>query len=144
VLDDIDRARDHGELEGGFRSVGEALEATVEKLGLQRFGAVGETFDPTVHEALMHSYSGDVTEPTCVQVLQPGYRFGDRVVRPARVAVAEPTEPPAGPVASDAAGEGREAGEAVSGSAAGSAGGGVASAGNSAATTDDSTATTKE
>jgi len=95
VLDDIGRARDHGELEGGFRSVGEALEATVEKLGLQRFGAAGEPFDPTVHEALMHSYSADVTEPTAVQVLQPGYRFGDRVVRPARVAVAEPEAAPA-------------------------------------------------
>jgi molecular chaperone GrpE len=93
VLDDIGRAREHGELEGGFKSVGEALEVTVEKLGLQRFGTAGETFNPTVHEALMHSYSSDVTEPTCVQVLQPGYRFGDRVVRPARVAVAEPKEP---------------------------------------------------
>jgi molecular chaperone GrpE len=99
VLDDIGRARDHGELEGGFRSVGEALEAVVEKLGLARFGTVGEPFDPMVHEALMHSYSGEVTEPTCVQVLQPGYRFGDRVVRPARVAVAEPEAIPAVPVA---------------------------------------------
>jgi molecular chaperone GrpE len=90
VLDDIGRARDHDELEGGFKSVGEALEQTVEKLGLQRFGAPGDPFDPTVHEALTHTTSAEVTETTCVQVFQPGYRIGDRVVRPARVAVADP------------------------------------------------------
>ena len=90
VLDDIGRARDHGELEGGFKSVGEALEAIVEKLGLERFGEPGEPFDPNVHEALMHQHSPDVTEPTAVQILQPGYRIGERVVRPARVAVADP------------------------------------------------------
>ena len=90
VLDDIGRARDHGELEGGFKSVGEALEAIVEKLGLVRFGTPGEPFDPTVHEALTHTQSPDVTETTCVEVYQPGYRIGDRVVRPARVAVADP------------------------------------------------------
>jgi molecular chaperone GrpE len=90
VLDDIGRAREHGELEGGFKSVADALEATVEKLGLSRFGEAGEPFDPTVHEALTHTHSAEVTEPTCVQVFQPGYRLGDRVVRPARVAVADP------------------------------------------------------
>jgi molecular chaperone GrpE len=92
VLDDIGRAREHGELEGGFRSVAESLEAAVTKLGLERYGDAGEPFDPNVHEALMHSYSADVSEPTCVQVLQPGYRLGERVLRPARVAVAEPEE----------------------------------------------------
>ncbi len=90
VLDDIGRAREHGELEGGFKSVAESLESIVAKLGLVRFGQKGELFDPTVHEALMHSYSREVSEPTCVEILQPGYRFGERVVRPARVAVAEP------------------------------------------------------
>ena len=92
VLDDIGRARDHGDLNGGFRSVGEALEATTTKLGLVRFGEPGDVFDPTVHEALMHEYSDEVKVPTCTQVLTPGYRFGNRVLRPARVAVAEPTE----------------------------------------------------
>ena len=92
VLDDIGRAREHGELEGGFKSVGEALEQMVERLGLQRFGAAGDPFDPTVHEALTHSHSAEVTEPTCVDVFQPGYRLGDRVVRPARVAVADPEQ----------------------------------------------------
>jgi molecular chaperone GrpE len=90
VLDDIGRAREHDELEGGFKSVAEALEQTVEKLGLTRFGEPGDAFDPTIHEALTHAHSDDVTAPTAVQIFQPGYRFGDRVVRPARVAVAEP------------------------------------------------------
>ncbi|MFB7458102.1 nucleotide exchange factor GrpE [Streptomyces sp. NPDC088337] len=90
VLDDIGRARDHGELVGGFKSVAESLETVVAKLGLQQFGKEGESFDPTIHEALMHSYAPDVTETTCVAVLQPGYRIGERTIRPARVAVAEP------------------------------------------------------
>ncbi|CAL9485695.1 nucleotide exchange factor GrpE [Streptomyces sp. DH-12] len=90
VLDDIGRARDHGELVGGFKSVAESLETTVAKLGLQQFGKEGEPFDPTIHEALMHSYAPDVTETTCVAILQPGYRIGERTIRPARVAVAEP------------------------------------------------------
>ncbi len=90
VLDDIGRAREHGELEGGFKSVADALEAAVGKLGLERFGEPGEPFDPSVHEALTHSHSAEVTEPTAVQVFQPGYRIGARVVRPARVGVAEP------------------------------------------------------
>jgi molecular chaperone GrpE len=93
VLDDIGRAREHGELTGGFKAVAEALEAAAGKLGLTTFGKAGEAFDPNVHEALMHSYSADVTEPTCVQVLQPGYKVGERILRPARVAVAEPTDP---------------------------------------------------
>jgi molecular chaperone GrpE len=96
VLDDIGRARDHGELTGGFAKVSESLEAATGKLGLTTFGTKGEPFDPTVHEALIHSYSPDVTEPTCVEILQPGYRIGERVLRPARVAVAEPEEPVAG------------------------------------------------
>ncbi|GAA4981074.1 molecular chaperone GrpE [Nonomuraea thailandensis] len=95
VLDDIGRARDHGELTGGFAKVAESLESALTKLGLSAFGQKGEPFDPTVHEALMHSYSPDVSEPTAVEVLQPGYRMGDRVLRPARVAVAEPEDAPA-------------------------------------------------
>jgi molecular chaperone GrpE len=103
VLDDIGRAREHGELTGGFKSVAESLEAAVAKLGLISYGEDGDPFDPNLHEALMHSYSPDVTEPTCVRVLQPGYKIGDRTLRPARVAVAEPggdgadgTDSPAG------------------------------------------------
>jgi molecular chaperone GrpE len=91
VLDDIGRAREHGELEGGFRQVAEALDAAIAKLGLTRFGQPGDPFDPTQHEALMHAYSDEVSEPTAVQILQPGYSYAGRVIRPARVAVAEPT-----------------------------------------------------
>jgi len=90
ALDDIGRAREHGELSGGFKSVAESLESAVTKLGLVSYGEKGEPFDPMVHEALIHSYSDQVSEPTCVQVLQPGYKIGDRILRPARVAVAEP------------------------------------------------------
>jgi molecular chaperone GrpE len=88
VLDDIERAREHGELEGAFRTVGETLESTLAKLGLERFGAAGEGFDPLVHEALTSEENDAVSEPTVVTVYQPGYRFADRVLRPARVAVA--------------------------------------------------------
>ena len=95
VLDDIGRAREHGDLNGAFKSVGESLETMAAKLGLESFGEPGEPFDPLVHEALMHSYSPDVTEPTAVQILQPGYKVGERIVRPARVAVAEPGDEPA-------------------------------------------------
>ncbi|WP_037601369.1 nucleotide exchange factor GrpE [Streptacidiphilus rugosus] len=103
VLDDIGRARDHDELTGGFKSVGESLETVVAKLGLQQFGKQGEPFDPQLHEALMHSYSADVDETTCVQILQPGYKIGDRIIRPARVAVAEPE--PGGSAAEDSSDE---------------------------------------
>jgi molecular chaperone GrpE len=95
VLDDIDRAREHGEVEGGFKSVADNLETTLTKLGLVRYGEAGEPFNPTVHDALMHAYASDVTEPTCTTILQPGYRIGERVLRPARVAVTEPGEPDA-------------------------------------------------
>jgi molecular chaperone GrpE len=91
VLDDIGRARDHGDLEGSFKAMAENLESIVTRLGLERYGEAGEPFDPAVHEALLHSHDDSVTEPTCVQVLFPGYRFGERILRAARVAVAEPS-----------------------------------------------------
>ncbi len=104
VLDDIGRAREHGELTGGFKSVGESLEGVAFKLGLTPFGESGDPFDPTLHEALLHSYSADVTEPTAVQILQPGYKVGERIIRPARVAVAEPGGDPSGEAVADSAG----------------------------------------
>jgi len=88
IVDDIERAREHGELEGAFRSVGEALEATLAKLGLERFGESGEEFDPTVHEALTSEENDAVSVPTVTTVYQPGYRYAGRILRPARVAVA--------------------------------------------------------
>lgn len=93
VLDDIGRAREHGELHGGFRQVGESLEQIASQLGLVSFGEAGDPFDPTIHEALMHDYSSDFTETTCSQILQPGYAVNERVLRPARVAVVEPEAP---------------------------------------------------
>jgi molecular chaperone GrpE len=88
ILDDIGRARDHDELVGGFKSVGEALEGVVARLGLEAFGTVGEPFDPTRHEALMREEREGVTEPTVVTVFQAGYAMKGRIVRPARVSVA--------------------------------------------------------
>ncbi|MFI5976380.1 nucleotide exchange factor GrpE [Streptomyces sp. NPDC051452] len=111
VLDDIGRAREHGELVGGFKSVAESLETVAAKMGLQQFGKEGEPFDPTIHEALMHSYAPDVTETTCVAILQPGYRIGERTIRPARVAVAEP-QPGAQTVKAEDAEENTEAAKA--------------------------------
>ncbi len=91
VLDDVAAARAHGDLvEGPFASIAEKLEETLGKLGWSSFGVAGEPFDPTLHEALMSQPSSDVTEPTVVHVAQPGHRVGDRVVRAARVVVAQP------------------------------------------------------
>ena len=95
VLDDIGRAKEHGELVGGFEKVAQSLESIVTKLGLVAFGNEGEPFDPNVHEAVSLIQSAGVTEPTCIQILQPGYMVGERIVRPARVIVAEPDD--AGP-----------------------------------------------
>jgi molecular chaperone GrpE len=130
VLDDIGRAREHGELTGGFKSVAESLEAAAAKLGLTPFGESGDPFDPTLHDALMHSYSVEVTEPTCVQILQPGYKVGDRIIRPARVAVAEPGDggqdsdgdQPADREQDAPDGHGHQDGAAAPGSESGSAG----------------------
>ena len=96
VLDAIDQAREHGELSGGFKSVADSLQAALGRLGLVTYGEKGDPFDPKIHEALTHSYSPDVAEDTCVEILQPGYKVGERILRPARVAVAEPATGPDG------------------------------------------------
>lgn len=94
VLDEIHLAREHGDLaDGPAATIVDKLEAVLARLGIERFGLVGEDFDPAVHEALMHLAADlhpDATTTTVVKVLQPGYRLGERVVRPARVAVADP------------------------------------------------------
>ena len=94
VLDDVHLARQHGDLEGGpFAAIADKLEATLAKFGVERFGQPGDAFDPAIHEALMHIQAelAEGTEvTTVVQVLQPGYRMGERLVRAARVAVADP------------------------------------------------------
>lgn len=91
ILDDLDRASQHGELVGGFKAVADRINSTTEKLGLVKFGQAGEAFDPNIHEALSHNKSSDVTEPTATEILQPGYKYKDRVLRPARVAVTDPS-----------------------------------------------------
>lgn len=90
VLDDIELARQHGDLSGPFASIAEKLEATLGRYGVERYGAAGEEFDPAIHEALMHAHSSEVTVSTVQMVLQPGYRTADRVLRAARVAVVDP------------------------------------------------------
>ena len=99
VLDDLHAAREHGDLvDGPFAAIADKLEATLGRYGLARYGAKGEEFDPQQHEALMHTpwpaedadLPGDATSTTVVTVLQPGYRAGEQVLRPARVAVADP------------------------------------------------------
>jgi molecular chaperone GrpE len=98
VLDDVHLARQHGDLESGpFAAIADKLESVLARFGLSRFGEPGEPFDPTVHEALMHTeaeLAEGTTETTVVQVLQPGYRqstgSGEKVLRAARVAVADP------------------------------------------------------
>lgn len=90
VLDDISRAEEHGELSGGFKAVADQMIAITTKLGLSQFAEVNIAFDPNIHEALMHATSPDVTETLVTQVLQPGYKFKERVIRPARVAVTDP------------------------------------------------------
>ncbi len=90
VLDDIDRAREHGELEGGFKAVADALDRAVASQGLVKFGQPGDAFDPNFHEALMHAHSAEVTTTTCQSIVSAGYQIGERVVRPARVTVVDP------------------------------------------------------
>ncbi|HET9647385.1 MAG TPA: nucleotide exchange factor GrpE [Microlunatus sp.] len=99
VVDDVRSAREHGELTGGFKAVGESIERVTAKYGLETYGTKGDPFDPHIHEALLHSHADGITGPTCVEILQPGYRIKDKVVRPARVAVAEPD--PNAPVADE-------------------------------------------
>jgi molecular chaperone GrpE len=95
VLDTIDRAKEHGELDPGFRAVADQLQRVVAGLGMVSFGAVGDVFDPTIHEALSHiGEDPDVEVTTCKVIARSGYRIGDRVVRAAQVLV---VDPPSGP-----------------------------------------------
>ncbi len=90
ALDDIDRAQEHGELTGGFKAVADQLTNTTVKLGLTKFVDTGVAFDPHIHEALMHETSSEVTETQVTKVLRPGYKFKERVLRPAQVIVTDP------------------------------------------------------
>lgn len=90
ILDDLNRAKEHDELQGGFKAVADQLINVTTRIGLQSFGEVGSVFDPQIHEALMHATSAEVTQPTATAILQPGYKYKDRILRAARVAVTDP------------------------------------------------------
>lgn len=89
VLDDLGRAKEHGEYAGALKSVGDQLEALTGRLGLEAYGEVGEAFDPVVHEAMTHETGADHEHPQVSMVFAVGYKFRGRVLRPARVGVAE-------------------------------------------------------
>ncbi len=89
VLEDIERARAHEELTGGFKTVAESLESVAAKAGLESFGEPGDVFDPELHEAMTHTEGEGHEAPICSAIYERGYRFKDRVIRPARVAVSE-------------------------------------------------------
>jgi molecular chaperone GrpE len=94
VLDDLGRAAEHGELEGGFKAVADAIQQAVAKHRLEPFGTEGEPFDPSLHEAVFHAgESDDVDTTTIHSVMRTGYRHGDRVLRPATVGVVDPAAP---------------------------------------------------
>ncbi|ATY15598.1 nucleotide exchange factor GrpE [Amycolatopsis sp. AA4] len=97
LLDDLQRAEQHGDLTGAFKAVADKLVSSLERSGLEAFGTEGEEFDPSIHEAVQHNTSPDVKGPTVTLVMRRGYRFGERVLRAALVGVTdhEPGEAPA-------------------------------------------------
>lgn len=105
TLDDIDRAASHNELTGGFKAVADQLTAITNRLGLEKYGTEGDAFDPQIHEALMHDTSSEVTAATATKILQPGYRYKERILRPARVAVTEPEAVPTPEAVAEPVGE---------------------------------------
>ena len=90
LLDDVDRAEQHGELSGGFKALADQLNSVVSRIGLEKYGTEGEAFDPQIHEALVHDESAEVEVPTASKILQSGYKYKERILRPARVAVTDP------------------------------------------------------
>ncbi|MQA32933.1 nucleotide exchange factor GrpE [Modestobacter roseus] len=110
IVDDIERARDHGDLTGAFKVVADRVLGLLDGLGVESFGKPGDPFDPALHEAVLHDTSPEVTEPTATTVLRPGFRRGDRVLRTAMVGVTEPESPApvaASPVAEQPAAAGQ-------------------------------------
>lgn len=94
ILDDLGRADEHGELTGGFKAIADAIQSAVAKHKLEAFGAKGEAFDPSLHEAVFHAgESADVDTTTIDNVLRTGYKVGDRVLRAATVGVVDPASP---------------------------------------------------
>jgi molecular chaperone GrpE len=101
IVDDIERARDHGDLTGAFKVVAERVLGLLEGLGVAAFGVAGDPFDPSLHEAVIHDTSSEVSVPTATTVLRQGFRRGDRVLRTAMVAVTDPESPSAAAPAAD-------------------------------------------
>jgi molecular chaperone GrpE len=97
LLDDLERAARHGDLTGAFKAVGDKLVSSLQRSGLEPFGTEGDPFDPSVHEAVQHNTSPQVAGPTVTIVMRAGYKFGERVLRPALVGVTD-HEPGAAPV----------------------------------------------
>src|SRR5689334_7591724 len=95
IVDDIERARDHGDLTGAFKVVAERVLGLLDGLGVDAFGVAGDPFDPALHEAVIHDTSSEVRVPTATTVLRQGFRRGDRVLRTAMVAVTDPESPAA-------------------------------------------------
>jgi len=90
LLDAVDLAEQHGEVTGGFKAVADQLTSITSRIGLEKYGSEGEAFDPQIHEALMHETSADVAVATASKILQPGYKYKERILRPARVSVTDP------------------------------------------------------
>ncbi|PXY89219.1 nucleotide exchange factor GrpE [Bifidobacterium asteroides] len=90
ALDDIDRIKEHGQMDDSFQAVAKKIDKTFEKFGVEKFGEKGEDFDPTKHEAILHKPDPDAKKETVDTVVEAGYRIGDRVIRAARVVVTSP------------------------------------------------------
>ncbi|MGI5196746.1 nucleotide exchange factor GrpE [Streptomyces sp. CA-288835] len=97
VLDAVDRTRKYEPLTPGMKDIAETLETQLGSLGLESFGEEGDPFDPTRHEAARHHVSPDAPGLTCTEILRPGYRVGDRLLRPAFVEVTGPVTGPGDP-----------------------------------------------
>lgn len=92
ALDDIDRIREHSEMDDSFKAVASKIDKAFEKFRVEKFGEKGEDFDPTKHDAILHRPDPDATKETVDAVVEAGYRIGDRVIRAARVVVASPQQ----------------------------------------------------
>ena len=90
ALDDIDRIREHSEMDESFKAVSAKIDKAFEKFGVEKFGEKGEDFDPTKHDAILHKPDANAEKETVDTVVEAGYRIGDRVIRAARVVVASP------------------------------------------------------
>ena len=90
ALDDIDRIREHSEMDESFKAVSAKIDTAFEKFGVEKFGEKGEDFDPTKHDAILHKPDPQAEKETVDTVVEAGYRIGDRVIRAARVVVASP------------------------------------------------------